>query len=883
MNVEELKGLYIGQQFIEAWQSKGIEELTEIQGIAFNNASLQKGESVVIVAPTSSGKTFIGEVLAIRTASHLHRAIYLVPFKALAEEKYAEFSETYRDLGISIVVSSGDHSEFDTDIRRGDFGLAIIVYEKLAQLLAQSPGIIPDCNLIVIDEVQLIREENRGPLLEMLLTRIKRLQPSPQIVCLSATVRDLGGFDSWLGAKVIETTNRPVPLWEGVIEKPGCVTLHNVAEKKTEERDFCQAASLSNEGGMLEALVKGLNPNEQMLIFRTQVDRTEGTASKLANSLSVRSVAGNVRERIMMLEDSPLRSFLEKNIERRIAYHNAGLSVEERRVVETLFREGILQVIVATATLAAGVNLPADIVVIADYKRYIWSERTQIKIDVAEYRNCAGRAGRLGQRAAGTSLLLAKEVGQTKILEQEYIYGSPPKLESAIPKQRELVLHVLRAIAEQIADTKSEITALFCDSFAFVTYYQPNGYETQMIDAIESGIKQLLGLGLIEEQSGKLEVTPLGKVAAWSGVSIETFGVLEELVRSGSVDTLDDHDILCNITGVSEMEHLRPYSSPQRAELICRWISGHPTMVLAQEYSTERYSAGRGHITDLGEVAEWLLLTAAQIGSTIGVPDTVVNKLTQLAHEAHFGVPSELIELAQLRVLQRPDLLRLIINDKGIKLTDPHEILDADPSVFTDILPPQKATALKEGIGQNINETLLRRKVGHLLRCDRLSVIRPLVKAVYESKGTEFERALENLLNTPLVALGVRRFARQPSGQPDLEISATRGTIVISATASQDDKKPASWDKSREVLGSVGYTGTASNFVVIGKPDFHTVAIDNAAEKSDKGEKILLLPADVIVELCLQVVEGKISRDEMISKLEDTHGYLKREELVPLA
>jgi len=878
MRGKELTTFGISPQFIDAWKSKGIEDLTEIQEVALTDPSLRQGQNALIVAPTSSGKTFIGEVLAVRAASTLHRAIYLVPYKALADEKYLEFYETYGDLGISIVVSSGDHAEFDAEIRRGDFGIAVIVYEKLALLLVQSPGIISDCHLVVVDEAQLIRDRDRGALLELLLTKIKRLDPSPQIVCLSATVSDLGGFDSWLQAKVIEAKDRPVPLWEGVVEGFKSVNLHNVADNQAKTSDFGVAASVENHETVLEELVKHLLPEEQMLIFRTQVDATERTAARLAQAVAHRPVPRDVQDRIMTLEDSPLRSFLEKHIERRIAYHNAGLSPEERRLVEALFREGILQVIVTTTTLAAGVNLPADKVVIADFKRYDQLRRTRVAIDVAEYRNCAGRAGRYGKRAAGTSLLLAETAGQTQILESEYIYGNPPKLDSAIPMRPDFATHVLGVIAEQLADTKFDIIELFRESFAFASFYQPGGYETLMVEAIDSEIKRLLELGLVEEEDDRFKVTPLGRVAARSGVSIETFGVLESFVSNNSMDTLSVQDIFHAIADVSEMKPLRPFSAAQRAELLTRWVQGESAMILTRNYS-KKYSLGYGRIKNLGEVAEWLLSTAAQIGITIGAKSQDIERLIRLAQEAHFGVPMELVELARLRVIQRSDLLRLINNEKGIKFTEPHEILDADPGLFIDIMAPQKVIALKEGIARSICDTLKRRKVGHLIRCDKLAAIRPLVERVYDAHGTDFDRALEEFLNAPMVELQVRRFTRQPSGQPDLELRGMRGTIVISATASQNDQKPVAWDKCREVLGSVGYCGTASNFVVIGKPHFHKSAIDNARELTSKGTNLLLVPVDVVVELCLKKVEGRLSGQGLISELEDTHGILNREDL----
>jgi helicase len=878
MKVDELRDLNIGQQFIDAWRDNGIDELTEVQASALKDASLRQGRNAVIVAPTSSGKTFIGEVLAVRAASTLHRAIYLAPYKALAEEKYLEFWERYRDLGISVVISSGDHSEFDAEIRRGNFGIAVIVYEKLAQLLVQSPGIVCDCHLVVVDEGQLIRERTRGPLLELLLTRIKRMNPSPQLVCLSATVQDLGGFDSWLGANVIVTKNRPVPLWEGVIEKAGSVALHNVADDRTEVRDFGLPTTAQGGNAILEALVRGLRPEEQMLVFRTKVDDTEQTAARLVQVVAVRPVQSSVRDRVGALEDTPLRAFLDKHIERGIAYHNGGLSMEERRLVESLFIEGVLQVIVTTATLAAGVNLPADIVVMRDFRRWDFDKKTRVPIDVAEYRNCVGRAGRYGKRSAGTSLLIAEMNGQTAILEREYIHAEPPRLESAIPQQPEFARHVLGVTAQQLGSTKPEIMGLFQDSFAFFNYYQPRGQEKEMILAVESGIKQLLDLSLIEEQEGKLLITPLGRVAALSGVYIETFAVLESLVRTPDLENLTDPAILSRITNVAEMKSLRPFSASERAELLSKWISGETIMDICNCYSKE-YSVGHGRIRDLGESAEWLVLTCAQIATTLDLAEGTIQRLERLAQEAHFGVPIELVQIARLRILHRSDLLRLMFNNKGVKLTQPHQILDAEPKLFVGILAPQKVIALKDGIARSIGESLRRRRIGHLLRCDRLAAIRPLVERVYDAHGKEFERALEDLFNAPMVELGVRRFARQGHAEPDLELLASRGTVVISAAASEDDQKPVPWDKAREVLGSVGYSGKASNFVVIGKPDFHELAIQYALEVAGKNTTLLLVPVDVAVELCLQRVEGRLTREGLVSKLEDAHGIVKREDV----
>jgi helicase len=92
-------------------------------------------------------------------------------------------------------------------------------------------------------------------------------------------------------------------------------------------------------------------------------------------------------------------------------------------------------VIVSTITLAAGVNLPADKVVVADVRRWDPMLRTLVPIDISEYKSCAGRAGRLGKRTIGESFLLAKEAGEAGLLANKYILGRPEILESAVPRE----------------------------------------------------------------------------------------------------------------------------------------------------------------------------------------------------------------------------------------------------------------------------------------------------------------------------------------------------------------------------------------------------------------------------------------------------------------
>jgi replicative superfamily II helicase len=156
MNVRELVELGLPENILRSWESSGVEELTELQEACLRNQDLMNGRNTLIVAPTSAGKTFVGEVLAVRAALELQRVVYVVPFKALAEEKYQRFSDLYGNAGISVAISSGDRNEFDDDIRRGNYLITIVVNEKLSQLLVEAPGIVSGCRVVVFDEVQLI-------------------------------------------------------------------------------------------------------------------------------------------------------------------------------------------------------------------------------------------------------------------------------------------------------------------------------------------------------------------------------------------------------------------------------------------------------------------------------------------------------------------------------------------------------------------------------------------------------------------------------------------------------------------------------------------------------------------------------------------------------
>ena len=119
-------------------------------------------QNLLVIAPTSSGKTFIGEMAAITQVIHQKKVIYLAPLRCLAEEKYRHFKNLYGSCGLEIIVSTRDHREDDHRITRGSYKIAVMVYEKFYYFLLKHPDFLTDVSLVVMDEMQLINNPKWG-------------------------------------------------------------------------------------------------------------------------------------------------------------------------------------------------------------------------------------------------------------------------------------------------------------------------------------------------------------------------------------------------------------------------------------------------------------------------------------------------------------------------------------------------------------------------------------------------------------------------------------------------------------------------------------------------------------------------------------------------
>jgi len=185
--------------------------LTPIQEKAVKDGLLNK-KSQLICAPTASGKTLVAS-MAISNTLGKGKAIYLVPLKSLANEKYREFKALLEDTNYNVVMSTGDIDSASSHL--ANYDLLVLTVEKLDSLLRHRVSWLSSVKLVVIDEIHLLNDASRGPTLEIILTLLKRLI-QPQIVGLSATIGNPSVLADWLDAKLVQDDWRPVELKKGI-------------------------------------------------------------------------------------------------------------------------------------------------------------------------------------------------------------------------------------------------------------------------------------------------------------------------------------------------------------------------------------------------------------------------------------------------------------------------------------------------------------------------------------------------------------------------------------------------------------------------------------------------------------------------------------------
>ncbi len=203
----------IPAQLYDAVAAAGVIELRPAQEKSVK-AGLLEGKNLLVCTPTASGKTLIAELAAVSAILNGEgKAVYIVPLKALASEKYKDFKKRYGSL-MKIALSIGDIDSSDSYL--ADYDFIICTAEKLDSLLRHHSPWVSSVKVVVVDEVHLLNDPGRGPTLEILITILKQVLPRMQLIALSATIGNAEELAEWLNAELVKDSWRPVKLHQGI-------------------------------------------------------------------------------------------------------------------------------------------------------------------------------------------------------------------------------------------------------------------------------------------------------------------------------------------------------------------------------------------------------------------------------------------------------------------------------------------------------------------------------------------------------------------------------------------------------------------------------------------------------------------------------------------
>ena len=479
-SISKLKIPTLAKKFIqEKWQ---IKELYPPQKKAI--IPVINGENTLISIPTASGKSliaYIGIIQSLLVRNKGSKAVYIVPLKALAGEKFTELSEIGEALGLKIGLSLGDREGENTNIKNAD--IIVCTSEKFDSLMRNKPEIMEGLSIIIADEVHLIHDYSRGPTMEINLTRFLNSDSDVQIIALSATIGNSEDLAKWLRAKLIVSSWRPVTLEQSTLANIDLEPRKRISTSK-ENSKLPPPRTLKGPASqpMIAALEDSLEQNIQSLIFVS----TRRSAQSLARKLSERVIKKWTREKndrlnelellkkeISLLgDDSSISDSLELTILGGVVFHHAGLNSKQRKFIEEAFRNKIILCIVATPTLASGVNLPARRVIIRDLKRY--ENGMSRWLSVMEVQQMLGRAGRPRYDSIGEAWLHCKgerSYENADEISERFIHGNPEDVTSKLASENALRTHILAIISAGRINTRYSISEFFKNTF--LGYSQP--------------------------------------------------------------------------------------------------------------------------------------------------------------------------------------------------------------------------------------------------------------------------------------------------------------------------------------------------------------------------------------------------------------------------
>jgi helicase len=702
MNPTDVPGLPPGvpEHLVES----GIESLYPPQADAVD-AGVTDGESIVASVPTASGKTLVAELAMLSSVERGGKALYVVPLRALASEKKAEF-ERWADFDIDVGVSTGNYESSEEWLASRD--IVVATSEKVDSLVRNGAPWIDDLTCVVADEVHLVDDPNRGPTLEVTLAKLRRINPGLQVVALSATVDNADEVADWLDAELVKSDWRPIDLRTGV-HYGDAITFDDGEQREVPVgRGERPTAAL---------VADTLEEDGSSLVFVNSRRNAEAAARRLADvtesalTPDERAALADVADEVAAVSDTETSDDLAAVVRKGAAFHHAGLSAEHRSLVEDAFRDRLLKAICATPTLAAGVNTPSRRVIVRDWRRYDGEFGGMKPLETLEIHQMFGRAGRPGLDPYGEAVLLAKDHDTMDELFERYVWADPEPVESKLAREPAMRTHLLATVASGFARTREGLLD-FLEGTLYAAQTDEGG---RLESVVDSTLDYLAANDFVDREGDEVTATSLGHTVSRLYLDpMSAAEIVDGLREADDPTPLGCYHLVCRTPDMYELylksgdrETYTELCYEREAEFLGRvpsefedvrfeeWLSALKTAKLLEDWAsevdedriTERYGVGPGDVRGKVDTAEWLLGAAERLATDLDL-DCVVG-VREAKKRVQYGVREELLDLAGVRNVGRKRARRLY--EAGVESRA--DLREAEKSVVLGALRGRERTA----------------------------------------------------------------------------------------------------------------------------------------------------------------------------------------------
>ncbi|HZW85663.1 MAG TPA: helicase-related protein, partial [Nitrososphaerales archaeon] len=514
----------------------------------------------------------------------------------------------------------------------------------------------------------------RGPTLEMILTKAMHLGLDAQMLSLSATVSNASKVAEWLRSTPVELNWRPVPLREGVYDYGRIV----FTDGET------RIIPKSTYGAPIEVAMDTVKEGGQALIFANTRRRAVSLATRGAEltqrgltSEEKKAVSEASRRILTSGEETSLSRLLAEIVAKGSAFHHAGLEPEHRRIVEDYYRARAIKLLAATPTLAAGVNLPARRVVIADLTRYDASQGGNTEISVLEYRQMAGRAGRPQFDDHGETVMVPPPSQPGADILEHYTKEPPEPIESRLSDEAAMRSHTLATVATATGLSKRDVDSLFGKTLLSMQI----GAE-RVGKLTERALGYLLSERLLESHGDLFYATDFGRRVSMLYVDPVTGVIFRDSVRKAEPGRDYTTGLLRLIAGTPDFDPKFPLRSKDYEEAMA-FMEEHSSEFLErpnarafseydqvlqnmrsvmalhgwidewrEEQLLSRLGVEPGDMHRAVDNAVWLLNALSELSKLFKRPE-MVKQAETLRKRVESGVSSELVELTELQGVGR--------------------------------------------------------------------------------------------------------------------------------------------------------------------------------------------------------------------------------------